>query len=67
MADLPERHGNDPPGSIVTVRGGRIRISPAPEALSSLILTCNLSSVVYPMGFRARLVTAAENFIDARC
>ncbi len=28
MADLLERHGPDLPGSIVTIRGGRIRISP---------------------------------------
>jgi predicted nuclease of predicted toxin-antitoxin system len=27
MADLLDRHGQDLPGSIVTVRGGRIRIS----------------------------------------
>jgi predicted nuclease of predicted toxin-antitoxin system len=28
MADLLARHGPEPPGSIVTIRGGRIRISP---------------------------------------
>jgi hypothetical protein len=28
MADLLERHGPDLPGLIVTIRGGRIRISP---------------------------------------
>jgi hypothetical protein len=28
MADLLERHGNELPGAIVMVRGGRIRISP---------------------------------------
>jgi predicted nuclease of predicted toxin-antitoxin system len=27
MADLLERHGEDLPGAIVTVRGGRVRIS----------------------------------------
>jgi hypothetical protein len=27
MADLLERHGPELPGSIVTIRGGRIRIS----------------------------------------
>ena len=32
MADLLERHGQDLPGAIVTVRGGRIRISRSPQA-----------------------------------
>lgn len=31
MADLLARHGSDLPGSIVTVRGGRIRISRTPS------------------------------------